>query len=149
MTSLIFTPLADRASNLLQGLDASSTTVIHENLDSQLQSLQPNSLEKVIIEINDVSTLSQDSLHKLYSATKPDGTVQIVNLAPENIDLTSLADSCTISGFKLGNCEKASLNLSKPAWAGKGVATLKKKAAPTQETKANGLNKCWLINNAL
>jgi len=135
MDTLIYTPTPERLSALQNGLNPSSTVTIHKDLESQLSTFQANQLQKVIIELTNVSELQQTTLHSLYSVIKPDGVVQIQFISPVNGEKEGLKDLYTIAGFKEESSGDSALVLKKPSWAGKGVATLKKKTANTSAVK--------------
>jgi len=132
MNTLIYTPTSERASAHQNGLDPLSTVIIHKELESQLANFQQNQLQNVIIELENISDLQQSSLHSLYNATKPDGTVKIHFKSGET---ENLKDLYTIAGFKEESSGDSSVVLKKPSWAGKGVATLKKKPTNTTTVK--------------
>jgi len=133
MDTLIYTSAPERLEILQKDTNPSSTITIHKDLESQLSSTQQNQLQRVIIDLDNNSGLQQTTFHSLYNAVKPDGTVQI-NLL--NGDIASLKDLYTIAGFKEEiSADSSSLVLKKPSWAGKGVATLKKKPANTTTVK--------------
>jgi len=132
MNTLIYTPTSERVSAHQNGLDPLSTVIIHKELESQLANFQQNQLQNVIIELENISDLQQSSLHSLYNATKPDGTVKIHFKSGET---ENLKDLYTIAGFKEESSGDSSVVLKKPSWAGKGVATLKKKPTNTTTVK--------------
>lgn len=132
MDTLIYTSTPERASALQNGLSPSSTVTIHKDLESQLGNFQQNQLQNAIIELENISELQQSSLHSLYNVIKPDGTVKIHFTAGGK---ENLKDLYTIAGFKEESSEDSSVVLKKPSWAGKGVATLKKKTANTTAVK--------------
>lgn len=132
MNTLIYTPTSERASAHQNGLDPLSTVIIHKELELQLANFQQNQLQNVIIELENISDLQQSSLHSLYNATKPDGTVKIHFKSGET---ENLKDLYTIAGFKEESSGDSSVVLKKPSWAGKGVATLKKKPTNTTTVK--------------
>jgi len=130
MDSLIYTPSQDRVAQLQTGLNLASTLIIHENLTQQLPTLQATSFQRIILEPSTLSELTQTTLHDLYKALKPDGSLEI-HYTTESGDINTLKDLHTIAGFKEESSNGTTLVLKKPSWAGKGVATLKKKPAAT------------------
>jgi hypothetical protein len=135
MDTLIYTSTPERAASLQKDVNASSTVTIHKDLESQLSTFQPNQLQKTIIELDNISELQQSILHSLYSVTKPDGTVQIQFTGPVNGEKANLKDLYTIAGFKEDSANDSVIVIKKPSWAGKGVATLKKKTAESTAVK--------------
>jgi len=130
MESFIYTPSQDRLPQLQNGLNLSSTIVLHEGLLEKLPTLEAGTLQRIILEPSNLSELNQTALHDLYKALKPDGLLEI-HYTTESGDINTLKDLHAIAGFKEESSNGTTLVLKKPSWAGKGVATLKKKAAPT------------------
>lgn len=127
MDTLVYTLAPENLSVLQSGLDLSSTVTVHKDLESELGTLNANQLQKVIIELENISELQQNTLHNIYKVVKPDGIVQIHFKTLGNEERETLKDLYTIAGFKEESFGDTTLSLKKPSWAGKGVVTLKKK----------------------
>jgi len=147
MESLIYTPSQERVPQLQNGLNLASTLVVHENLTQQLSSAQANSFQRIILEPSTLSELTQTTLHDLYKALKPDGTLE-VHYTTESGDINTIKDLHTIAGFKEESSNGTTLVLKKPSWAGKGVATLKKKPVAGAAVKLNADDDIGLGNKA-
>ena len=128
MDTLIYTPTLERLSQLQNGTSPASILHIHSNLALALPCFKDAIFEKIIIELSDTNELSQFSFHSLYSVLKPNGSLKIHFTTPQMGSDPTLKDVYTISGFKEETSEVAeTLLLRKPAWAGKGAVSLKKR----------------------
>lgn len=144
MDTLIYTQSSERIPLLQKDLDPSTTLAVHTDLGATLVTLQANTFQKIIIELASLSEFNKDTLHQLYNILKPDGTLHIQHTPELSQDIAHLKDGYTIAGFKEDSTDSSNLVLKKPSWAGKGVATLKKKggavkidASDDGEKKAN------------
>jgi hypothetical protein len=138
MEVLIYTSNPSNLAQLQKGLDIATLITIQKNLGAALQTFKENSFQKIIVEPSTLSELNQTSLHSLYSVLKPGGLLQIQPPTQQSNSPDSFKDLFTIAGFKQEAGDNGqNLVLSKPSWAGKGVATLKKKNN-TNAAPANG-----------
>jgi hypothetical protein len=137
MEVLIYTSNPTNLPQLQNGLNPTTLITINKNLETSLQTFKENSFQKIVVEPSTLAELNQTSLHSLYTILKAGGSLQVLPPTQNAPNPESFKDLFTIAGFKEeanGN-NSQSLNLTKPAWAGKGVATLKKK---NNTTETNG-----------
>lgn len=149
MEVLIYSSNPSNLTQLQSNTDSTTLITIQKNLTASLQSFKENSFQKVIIEPSTLSELTLPTLHSLYSVLKPGATLLVHPPTSNTPNPDGFRDSYTIAGFKEDsnvNSNSKILTLTKPSWAGKGVATLKKKnntpvtngTAPTTATNGTG-----------
>ncbi len=131
MRYLVFSTNSETLNNLLQQVEPKETFILQNNLQSALACFKDNTFEKICLHFPNVEEINQTLSHALYSILKPDG-ILIVSHESESKQVQDLKERFTIGGFKIDNKEENnSVALRKPGWAGKGVASLKKKAVET------------------
>jgi hypothetical protein len=102
---------------------------------------QRGPLKRIILDLSSLHELQQTALHNLYTILKPGGSIEIHCTTQQNGGFASLKDLYTIAGFKeesSGN--STALILKKPEWAGKGVASLKKRNTNENNSTAVKIN---------
>jgi hypothetical protein len=135
METLIYTITPESYAQFIKNENPSTTFHVQTNLAASIQCLKENTFQKIIIEIPSFQDLQQTTLHNLYSILKPGGTLEVYSVAQLSADKGSFNDFYTIAGFKETSQSNISAVLTKPNWAGKGVASLKKKN-PTENASA-------------
>jgi len=129
MEVLIYTSNPNNLTQLQKGHESNTVIIVQRNLAASLLTFKDNSFQKVIVEPSNLSELNQTALHSLYSVLKASGSLQVLPPTQNSPNPDTFRDAFIIAGFKEeGPSNGQTLILNKPAWAGKGVATLKKKA---------------------
>jgi hypothetical protein len=128
MKSLVYSSNFLKLTELLQNVEIHSSVVLQTNLSGSLQCIKENQFERVLLHLSNLEELESSTFQGLYTVLKPDGLLRIVHDAQKN-KLEVVCDKLIIAGFKLDNNNNQSniISANKPAWAGQGVATLKKK----------------------
>jgi hypothetical protein len=136
MKSLLYCPNSEKLSTLSQKVDAQSAFIIQNNLISSLSCFKDGVFEKIILYIPNTEEIDQNLCHSLYSVLKPDGTV-IISHEYQTNSAQSLYDKLVIGGFKHEETnDQNTLIVKKPGWAGKGVASLKKKTVESNNKES-------------
>lgn len=137
MDALIYTQTTGRLSQLQANFNPNSTLHIQANLSTVLPCFKENTFQNIVLDLPNVKELEQTLLHNLYSILKAGGAIQIHYAPEQSVNVASIKDLYTIAGFKEETSgDSSTLVLKKPQWAGKGVASLKKKTAENGATTA-------------
>jgi Uncharacterized conserved protein, contains Zn-ribbon-like motif len=127
MKYIVFCSDSERLQSILQKVDKNQTFILQNNLQSALSCFKDNTFEQIILHVSNVEEIDQNLSHTIYSILKPDGSAILTHDSQADA-IQALKERLTIGGFKHENSEEQNtVIVKKPSWAGKGVASLKKK----------------------
>jgi len=132
MEVLIYSSQPAHLPQLQKGHESNTLITVQNNLSASLQTFKENSFQQVIVEPSALSELNQTTFNSLYSILKPGGSLQILPPTQNSPNPDTFRDAYIVAGFKEGPNNSQTVVLNKPGWAGKGVATLKKKTTTSE-----------------